>query len=141
MALKSAPELKTFFVGPFKAIDMGELIGKAFENKAEQILDLNKQQLDAGRDAQGKSLGRYKNFKYKDRFEPVDLKLKGDYREAFTLNADRKKGEIFSQDWKAPILEKRYGKNIEGINSQNKPTAAEIIKPELGKLIKDKLKI
>lgn len=131
--------VKDFLVRPFKDLDMQALIAEAMSEKDEPILDLNRQQLDRGLDAKGESLGRYKNFKYKNRYQPVDLKLKGDYREKFTLAAGKKSAEIFSQDFKDGFLKKRYGKDINGIAQPFKSNVAEIIRDPLGEKIKSKL--
>lgn len=133
--------LQTIFTSPFKGIDMNKIIEDAMAVHEERILDLNRQQLDRGLDAKGKSLGKYANFKYKNRFEPVDLKNTGEFRKKFTLSRskNKKEAEIFSQDEKQSKLEKRYGKDIQGLNSQNMSTAGEIIKPEVQELYKKQL--
>lgn len=131
--------LKNMFVLPFKNLDMYELFGKALEKHEEALFDLNRQQLDRGKDALGNSLGRYANFKYKGRFEPVDLLLTGEFRRKFTLQIGKKSAEIFSQDSRDEMLKKRYGKDIEGIPKTFQPNLAELVKPTLGELIKDKL--
>ncbi|MEI8142833.1 MAG: hypothetical protein WCG90_08205 [Chitinophagia bacterium] len=131
--------IKNFLLLPFKKLDMQLLIGEAMQEKDEQIMDLNKQQLDRGLDATDDSLGRYKNFKYKNRFQPVDLLLTGDFRKKFTLAPGKKSAEIFSQDQKSTFLEKRYGKDIFGISSNVKDNVAAIIKDPLGVKVKTKL--
>ena len=131
--------IKNFLVLPFKDLDMRALIADAMSENDEPIMDLNKQQLDRGLDAKGETLGKYKNFKYKNRYQPVDLKLTGDYRNKFTLAAGTKSAEIFSQDFKDDILKKRYGKDINGIAQPFKANVAEIIKDTLGEKIKGKL--
>lgn len=131
--------IKNFLSLPFKGLDIQALIGEAMQEKDEQIMDLNKQQLDRGLDATGDSLGRYKNFKYKNRFQPVDLLLTGEFRRKFTLAPGKKSAEIFSQDQKTKFLEKRYGKDIFGISSNVKDNVASIIKEPLGVRIKAKL--
>jgi hypothetical protein len=131
--------IKDFLVLPLKQLDMEALIGEAMQEKDDPIMDLNKQQLDRGLDAKGNSLGRYKNFKYKNRFQPVDLKLKGDFRNKFTLAAGKKSAEIFSQDFKDKFLLKRYGKDIQGIPDQAKSNVAELIREPLGEKVKKNL--
>lgn len=126
-------ELRTIFTKPFKGIDLNKLLEAAMDKNEERILDLNRHQLDQGIDAKGKSLGKYANFKYKGRWEPVDLKLTGDYRKKKTLSKSKGKrqAEMFSQDQKAAKLEKRYGKDIEGLTFENTNIAGDIIKPDL----------
>lgn len=127
------------FVDPFKELDLQQLVGAAMEEKQEEIFDINRQQLAKGLDAKGKSLGRYKNFKYKNRFQPVDLLLTGSFQGRFTLTAGKKSAELFSQDQKAPFLEKRYGKDINGISDAFKPTVEQLIFDPLGSLIRKNL--
>ena len=131
--------IKNFLALPFKALDMEALVAEAMQEKDEQIIDLNHQQLDRGLDSKGNSLGRYKRFKYKNRFQPVDLKLTGDFRRKDTLAAGKKSAEIFSQDQKEPWLTKRYGKDIHGVPDQAKSNVAELIKDSLGERFKKKL--
>lgn len=133
-------KLSKIFISPFKNIDFNIIIQKSIEHHEEELLNLNKQQLDRGLDAKGESLGRYKHFKYKNRYEPVDLKLKGDYRNKLTLTTGEKKAEIFSQDWKDRILEKKYGNYITGISKQMMPTACEIIKETAQQEFENKIK-
>lgn len=127
-------ELRTIFTSPFKAVKMDAIIQAAMEKHDQQIIDYNLQQLDRGLDAKGKSLGKYANFKYKNRFQPVDLKLTGEYRRKKTLAAGKKSAEMFSQDEKAAKLEKKYGKDIEGLNKQNTDNVGELIQPYVQQL-------
>jgi hypothetical protein len=128
--------ISDFFTAPLLLIDPGEAIKVAIEKNEQEILDLNRQQLDQGRDANGKSLGRYKNFKYKNRYQPVDLKLTGEFRRKFTIGVDETKTEFFSQDFKEDKLVKRYGKAIHGIQQQLLPNMVEIIRPDIGNEVK-----
>lgn len=127
------------FVDPFKELDLQQMVGAAMEEKDREILAVNKRQLNRGFDAKGDSLGRYKNFKYKGRFQPVDLYKTGDFWNKFTLTAGKRSAEIFSQDRKSPWLEKRYGKDIFGINSESKPKVEDLIFQPLGALIRKNL--
>jgi hypothetical protein len=61
----------------------------------------------------------------------VDLKLTGDLRRKETIGVDKEKTEFFSQDWKAPMIDKRYGKAVWGIMQQLLPNMVEIIRPDL----------
>lgn len=124
-------ELESIFSLPFKSVDMEKIVQASLEKNEEQILDYNRQQLDQGLDAKGKSLGKYANFSYKNRYEPVDLKKTGSFRSKFTLGLKKKEGEIFSQDPKQDELTKRYGKDIEGLNNQNLDNTAILIQPHM----------
>ncbi len=117
----------TLFALPLELPDAAESLRKSLRKNDEKILDLNRQQLDRGRDATGGSLGRYRSFKYKGRWEPIDLKLKGDFRGKLTLEVGKNESNIFSQDQKAGVLEKRYGKDIYGVPVPFLPNVQEII--------------
>ena len=131
--------INNFISQPLKNIDFLALFAKALQANEAYIFELNNQQLDKGQDSEGKSLGRYANFKYKNRFQPVDLLLTGAFREKETLQINKKDAEVFSQDYKYPFLTKRYGVNIFGIQSALAPNLAEKIKPFLGELIKEQI--
>jgi hypothetical protein len=120
-------DFKDIFVKPFEETKPVKALVIAIERHEDAIMDLNRQQLDRGLDANGDSLGRYKNFKYKNRWQPVDLKLTGDFRRKFTLQSDEKETEIFSQDYKAKWLEKRFGVDINGVPSSLIPNMQDII--------------
>jgi hypothetical protein len=120
-------DFKDIFVQPFEETKPVKALVTAIERHENEIMDLNRQQLDRGLDANGDSLGRYKNFKYKNRYQPVDLKLTGEFRRKFTLQSDDKETEIFSQDLKAKWLEKRYGVDINGVPSSLIPNMQELI--------------
>lgn len=130
-------DMKNIFVAPFQDVDMYALVGESLEDKDRQILVLNKKQLNTGKRSDGKSLGKYKNFKYKNRFEPVDLYKTGDFWNKFTLTAGKKSAEIFSQDKKSSMLEKKYGKEIFGLTKENTTVAEDIVKPGLQDLFKE----
>lgn len=118
-------------MAPLLRLDPLKALKEAIEQNEEALLDLNRQQLDRGLDSAGKSLGKYRNFSYKDRFAPVDLKNTGEWRRKFTLAVDDRKSEIFSQDPKQKDLEKKYGKDINGIPRSMLPSAARLILPDL----------
>jgi hypothetical protein len=123
-------DFKEIFVKPFEETKPVKALVTAIERHEDAIMDLNRQQLDRGLDANGKSLGRYKNFNYKGRWQPIDLKREGPFRNKFTLQSDDKETEIFSQDRKAPWLEKRYGKDINGVPSSLIPNMQDLIEED-----------
>lgn len=128
------------FVSPFVGLDIPDLIRQSFDAKEQDILKLNKDQMDGGIKADGSEIGRYRNYKYKNRFKPVDLKLKNDFRGDmfFRDKGNKRQGVISSDDKKTIKLEKKYGKDIFGLTDTNKQYAADLIKPILGRLIKEK---
>lgn len=112
---------------------MADIISASLDKHAEQVMDYNKQQLDKGLDSKGKSLGEYRNFAYKKRFKPVDLKLTGSFRDKFTINRSKgkKQSEIFSQDEKQDDLVKRFGPDIQGLSFANLKNTGELIRPDV----------
>lgn len=118
------------FFTPLASAKPLEALKTAIEKNEDKIMDLNREQLDRGLDSAGKSLGKYANFKYKNRFQPVDLKLTGDFRDRFTLAVDDKQTIIFSQDVKDDDLRKRYGNDITGIADRDIERMQEIIEPD-----------
>ena len=123
-------DFSDIFVHPLKDADPLQALTKAIEKNEQKILDLNRQQLDRGLDAKGSSLGKYANFKYKNRFQPVDLKLTGAFRDKFTLEVNKTATVFFSQDEKEAKLEKRYGKDIHGIPDYLIPNMQDIIEED-----------
>jgi hypothetical protein len=131
--------ISALFSGPLKKINPGKALQEAIENNDQRILNINRQQLDRGLDSDGNSLGRYKIFNYKNRWEPVDLKLTGAFRNKFELGVDEKKIEFFSQDIKSKKLEKKYGKKIFGVANQYISTIGEIIRPGFSTEVKNQI--
>ncbi|MBL7738715.1 MAG: hypothetical protein JNK14_05810 [Chitinophagaceae bacterium] len=127
-------DLSKIFSAPFKGVKINEVLAEALSRNEEKILDLNRRQLDGGIGADGKSIGRYANFSYKNRFEPVDLLLTGKFRKEFTLGVKKKEAEIFSQDSKQKILERKYGKDIQGLTSSNMEIAGDIIEDDFSRI-------
>jgi hypothetical protein len=131
-------DIVNLFMTPLKKINPAKALMVAIGSNEQGILRLNDQQLDRGLDADGKSLGKYKNYKYKNRFEPIDLKLTGEFRRKESIGVDEKKTEFFSQDWKAPMIEKRWPKAL-GLTFQNLVIMGEIIKPDFDREVKNQL--
>ena len=123
-------EIVSLFNGALNRIKPIPALVEAIGKNDEEIIEINLSQLDRGYTSTGKSLGRYKNFDYKGRYSPVDLKLHNDFRRKFTVAVNNKQTEIFSQDRKAPILEKRYSVHIYGIQNGNLPRMAEVVQKD-----------
>jgi hypothetical protein len=115
------------FLWPLEKASPLKALKESIAKNEDAIMDLNRQQLDRGLDSEGQSLGRYKNFKYKGRFQPVDLKLTGDFRNKFSLQVSDKETEIFSQDEKEEKLKKKYGKQIFGVPTPLLPNMIDLI--------------
>lgn len=120
-----------FFTGKLEAVDLNQVIGKAIDENESLISDLNGSQLNEGLDSKGGDLGEYKDFSYKNRFRPVDLRLTGEFRRSIY---PKNEGDVFvmdATDWKAESLVERYGDDILGLNDENIQKAGEIIKEDL----------
>lgn len=95
-----------------------------------EIVKLNTDQLDAGINANGQSLGEYSSIKYKGRKKPVDLLLTGAFRGGFSVDPDTGGFLINTTDPKAAFLDKKYPDN-RGLTDENTGTVAELILPDI----------
>lgn len=100
------------------------------ENK-ESILLLNDKQLDQGIDAKGDDLGSYKNFKYKGRFRPIDLKQTGEFRGEEDIIVDDQSMLFVDPNVKTDQLMNRYGEDIIGLTDDNEFAAAQLLAPSV----------
>jgi len=103
---------------------------QAVQAHERDIVDLNKQQLDAGINANGASLGEYSSIKYKGRKKPVDLLLTGAFRGGFNVDPETGGFVVNSTDPKAAFLDKRYPDN-RGLTDENTAVTAQIILPDI----------
>lgn len=99
-----------------------------WENK-ESILRLNDKQLDKGIDAKGADLGSYKNFKYKGRFKPIDLKQTGEFRGEEDIIVDDQQMLFVDPNWKTDQLMTRFGEDIVGLTDESE--AAKLLTPSM----------
>lgn len=132
-------DFSKIFVLPLTQLKPVEALKKALVQSANEIIDLNRQQLDKGLDATGKSLGKYANFSYKGRLQPVDLNLTGSFRRKFYLIIDEKQTEIKSEDEKEGLLIWMYGKNIHGVPKYLIPNVRALILDDYQKFFKQQL--
>lgn len=121
------------------ALPLEAMISRVAEENADVITALNKEQLDAGRDANGGDLGVYQNFSYKGRFRPVDLKLTGAFRDSFDVEVFGNAFRVVATDEKTPKLTARYGAEILGLSTNNKVRAARLLLPGFIRQIRQKL--
>lgn len=111
-----------------KEIDLGRIIEDGIKNNDESLIRYNtREQLYYGIDALGKQLKpKYSESykKYKSRIgQPTDrvtLFLKGDFYDGFNISGRGFPFSVESNDSKAGMLEKKYGKNLYGITSENR---------------------
>jgi hypothetical protein len=135
MEMSATQTIMDIFYKPLFATDPTNSLMKAIEKNEKRILQLNKNQLDRGLDAEGQDLGVYANFNYKGRYRPIDLYLEGDFRGKFTLLVTDKYTELFSQDEKAPKIRKRW-KNAVGIAPDDIERMIRIIQPDFVTIFK-----
>lgn len=104
---------------------------KIIKKNEQYLLDLNRLQLFAGIDADGKQLMPYQSKDYakmKGRKIP-DLYLTGALHRRMFINTEKFPLEYDSNDWKSQMLKAKYGK-IFGPTKENKELAAQTILDE-----------
>ena len=138
MALKQ--RLDFLFVLPLDLLDPKASLIKAIEANTGAFLIENRLQMDRGLDSEGKSLGTYKRFSYKNRFQPVDLLKEGPFRRKMTVQVNDIETRIFSQDEKEGKLVAKYGKDIFGVPDEALPKIAKKLKPLFIEDVRRKLK-
>lgn len=91
-----------------------EILLGVIRDYSKQIIDLNQDQLQKGKNSQGKPLGKYvsKSYaKYKKKLNPrgvVDLKLTGKFYDSFFVQAQKFPVFVDAKDSKTPKLKKKY---------------------------------
>jgi hypothetical protein len=131
--------LETLFVLPLDLMQPLPSLKKAIEKNDEVFIQANRQQMDRGLTSKSKSIGRYKRFSYKDRFEPVDLLKEGPFRGKMTVQVSDTETEIFSQDIKNDKLVAKYGEDIFGVPRELLPTVADALKEDFISDVRRKL--
>lgn len=90
--------------------------------KAE-LIRYNHSQLEKGIRSDGTKINPfYVSLKYKNRFNPVDLYLEGDFYKSFKVAVVKGNDVlllIWASDFKAPFLKGDYGKEILGLTDGN----------------------
>lgn len=127
------------------------VISESVEAVAPQITDRQRDQMLEGKNAEGKTIGRYRDpayARYKNSLNPVpglgipDLKLTGEFYREIYAEVRGDKVIIDSTNEKTEALAKRFGESIFGLN---KATKAELIKKDLKpvflKNIREKIKL
>jgi hypothetical protein len=139
MAVGVKQKIETLFLLPIDLMNPLESLKKAIVNNEAAILDENRAQMDRGLTSKGKSIGRYRRFSYKQRFQPVDLLKDGDFRRQMNIEVDNKETRVFSQNFKDAKLRAKYGENIFGLSSQAIINVAAKLGPEFYSGVKKKL--
>ena len=110
-------------------IDGNFAVAEAINQNKEIVLQPNDAQLDKGLDSKGKDLGEYKNFKYKNRWRPVDLLLTGEFRGEEDVITDNTEMVYIDPNEKTESLMSRYGVDIIGLPDTEFESTAQNLKP------------
>lgn len=109
-----------------------ETVLKVIRRNASYALDLNRAQLDAGKDREGFKLPPYTKAYAKKKGRKIpNLKLTGAFWKGFRLNADKFPISITSVDKKTDKLVERYGENIFNLSESNAKKFAAYCEPEI----------
>lgn len=123
-------EIGSVFSSKIKAFKYGAVLKKMIAERQKQIADLNTLQLEKGLDSEGRDLGVYKVFSYKNRFRPVDLKDTGAFHKSIKPVPHANKFEMVATDEKADALQDKYGDAILGLSDQDKQFLIDDIRQE-----------
>src|SRR4051812_30880574 len=98
--------IRDLFMKPFDKANPLTALQQSILTNHQEILDLNRDQLDAGEDAEGNDLGDYSDWyaNIKGRRAPIDLKQSGDYRDNMYLVIDENGTDVRSHDRKEDEL-------------------------------------
>jgi len=109
-----------------------EIIIEAILQEEQLVLELNKTQLDLGKDSLGNDIApEYADsYAQKKGFKTPDLEVSGAFKAAFELEVFKESADIFSTDFKSPFLEEKYGREkIYGLNNSSKVVLIRAILP------------
>ena len=140
----------TEFADKLEQLDFNEEFDNVIESLESVITQLNKDQLEIGTDANNQQLMAYESPEYavwKVNFggsiAPLgipNLKLSGDFYNDFAIGITPESILISSRDWKTPLLKKKYGSDIFGLQQKKLSILANrYVKPQLSKKIKNKI--
>lgn len=128
-----------------QSIDVLKSAQTAIENTADDMVFIQKQQLFRGiRPDGGKvypdytPLTKFIKAQKGQPFDRVTRRDTGEYYAGIEINVNGDKFEIESTDWKAEMLNEKYG-DI-GLSKDSRVSYVGVLKPEFVRLIKDKLK-
>ncbi len=129
-------DMSRFISGRIKDIPFEKILRELLEDKKIQIVDLNTLQLEKGLRADGKDLGVYKQFAYKQRFRPVDLKDKEDFYNSIQVKINQRSLEMYATDSKTDMLQDRYGDEIIGLSDEAKQYIIDEIRQEFISMVR-----
>jgi len=128
------------FSARIRAVNVELAIETAVKVHADEITDLNTEQLNHGLKADGTTTGDYANIGYKGRLRPVDLYDTGDFHKSSHIEPF---GKAFSLEFSDPKTEKLmnlYGDAIAGLTEENVGVAAELIKETVQEETRNQMK-
>lgn len=127
------------------SVNLDKLKRETIAENDKVLIDVNRSQLRAGFDAEGKQLTRYASIRYarakstlssyKAPFRVPDLYLTGSFQDNMNLRVFTSEFDISSTDSKAEGLYRKYGE-IFGIAPQNLPVVQRVMTPLLGRKLK-----
>lgn len=128
-------------------INVRALVAKSISNNERAIVDLNRQQMYAGNDANDKFITpEYTDYTVEKKiekgqpFDRVTLYDEGDFYQSMFLQPFGSEFEVQATDYKTGALKEKYGENILGISDGKLDDAAEIIKDTLIELYANELR-
>ena len=107
-------------------------INEIIRGRTEEILNMNRAQMQAGIKPDGEQIGEYQSEKYAELkgHSYVDLFLTGDMYYSMFVDVDSQRILIGSEDSKTENLLERYG-DFFGLTSENKKRLGEQIKKDI----------
>lgn len=129
-------DMSPFISKRIKDIPFEKILRELLEERKIQIVDLNTLQLEKGLRADGVDLGVYKQFAYKQRFRPVDLKDTGDFHKSIQAKINSHSLEITSSDRKTDMLQDKYGDEILGLSEEAKQYIIDDIRQEFINMVR-----
>lgn len=128
----------------FRTLDLRGLGMSVLVDQKQSVIRLNQDQMLENKDNKGGSLGDYLSDGYrrwklnKGRIGKVDLYNTGAFQQAMKLNALSKvKYELTSTDSKTPMLLKRYGVEMFGLNKDSLDDYRKEFMPDLIEKVKN----
>ena len=130
-------------------LDLADILEEVFDDVSEKIVDLQKEQLRSGIDAEGLHMPKYAENTIKAKEEKGIIVEHGRYTlfedGGFYSGIFSSNGmgilELSSSDYKTEMLIEEYGKDIFGFNNDSIEKLKEIVVPLVKEKITLKLKI
>jgi hypothetical protein len=117
---------------------MNEVALSVIKDNEDYAIELNLEQLNAGKDRTGTLLPPYSpDYAERKGRKYPDLKLTGAFWKGWTLNASKFPVEMTSTDDKTEKLVARYGKNIFNLTEVNTRKFAKYVEPIIQKRLRE----